>query len=54
MDTEKIKTLLEQISAELDKCADNLPDEITGRNNLYFRMRESAKEARMIEKTLHE
>lgn len=52
MDNEKIAELLLRISGELDKCADDVPDEITGRNNLYFRMKEAAKEARLLEKSL--
>ena len=54
MDIEKIKELLALCALELDKCADDVPDEILARNNLYFRMKEAAKEARMFEKTLGE
>lgn len=54
MDIEKIKELLSRIALELDQCADDVPDKISGRNNLYFRMKEAAKEARLIEKSLCE
>jgi hypothetical protein len=54
MDIEKITELLCRIARELDQCADDVPDEISARNNLYSRMKEAAKEARMLEKSLSE
>ena len=54
MDIEKIKELLSRVAMELDKCADDVPDEISARNNLYSRMKEAAKEARIIEKSVNE
>lgn len=52
MDVEKIMALLGKITAELDQCADEVPSEISARENLYFRMKDAAMEARLIEKEL--
>ena len=54
MDIERINELLSRIAAELDQCADDVPDEISARSNLHFRMKEAAKEARILEKSLGE
>lgn len=54
MDIKKISDMLGIIAVTLDKTADDVPDEISARNNLYFRMKEAAKEARMIEKSLND
>lgn len=54
IDIEKISEMLDLIAVTLDKTADDVPDEISARDNLYFRMKEAAKEARMIERSLKE
>ena len=53
-DIEKITERLELIAVTLDKTADEVPDEISAHNNLYFRMKDAAKEARMICHSLNE
>lgn len=52
MDIEQIKKLLTEIYWKLDKCAEDVPGEISVRNNLYFRMKDAAKEARMLAREL--
>lgn len=54
MDIEKISDMLAIIAVTLDKTADEVPDEISARENLYSRMKEAAKEARMIERSLND
>ena len=54
MDIEKIMERLELIAVTLDRTADEVPDEISAHNNLYFRMKDAAKEARMIYHSLKE
>lgn len=53
LDLDYVKELLGKIAGELDKFADDVPDEISARENLYFRMRDAAREARIITKELH-
>jgi hypothetical protein len=48
MDQMKIIETLGRIARELDKCADDVPYELSAKNNLYFRMVDAAKEAREI------
>ncbi|SHI10978.1 hypothetical protein SAMN02745823_02497 [Sporobacter termitidis DSM 10068] len=52
MDIEKISDMLGIIAVTLDKTADEVPDEISARENLYFRMKDAAREARLICKSL--
>jgi hypothetical protein len=54
MDIQRITEMLELIAVTLDKTADEVPDEISARENLYFRMKDAAKEARMICRSLGE
>jgi hypothetical protein len=44
--------LLAVIAENLDQCAEEVPGEITVRNNLYFRMKDAAKEARILVKEI--
>lgn len=52
IDISKIILMLEKISFELDGCTAEVPEEIEARSNLYSRMKETAKEARMLIKEL--
>ncbi len=54
LDIEKISEMLDIIAVTLDRTADDVPDEISARENLFFRMKDAAKEARMIAKGLAE
>jgi hypothetical protein len=54
MDTEQIMEMLGLIAVTLDKTADEVPYEISAHNNLYFRMKDAAKEARMLSRSLCE
>jgi hypothetical protein len=47
-DCSDIKTLLTHISGKLDQCAEDIPGEISVRSNLYFRIKDAAKEARLL------
>jgi hypothetical protein len=53
-DVEKLSEMLELIAVTLDKTADEVPEEISARENLYFRMKDAAREARMICRSLCE
>lgn len=52
MTTEQITTMLGKIAGELDACTIDVPQEISARSNLYFRLQEAAKEARMLIKEM--
>ena len=54
LDIEKITELLSLIAVTLDKTADEVPYEISAHNNLYFRMKDAAKEARILGRSLRE
>ena len=54
MNTERIVEMLSLIAVTLERTADDVPYEISAHNNLYFRMKDAAKEARMISRSLCE
>ena len=54
MEHETITELLSLIAVTLDKTADDVPYEISAHNNLYFRMKDAAKEARILARSLVE
>lgn len=45
---------LNETALALDKCADDVPYELSAKNDLYFRMVELSKEARALAKELRE
>jgi hypothetical protein len=52
MEKNKIVALLGQIALELEQCSDDVPYELSAKDNLYFRMVDAAKEARAIMRDL--
>jgi hypothetical protein len=48
MSNETIISALNEIAAALDKCADDVPYELSAKENLYFRMVDMAGEARTL------
>jgi len=46
----KITGALNEIALTLEKCADEVPYELSAKENLYFRMMDMAKEARELAK----
>ena len=54
MEQNKIILALRQTALILDKCADDVPYELSAKKELYFRMVDAAKEAREIAKDLQE
>ncbi len=46
----KIIGVLNEIALALEKCADDVPYELSAKDNLYFRMTDMAKEARDLAK----
>ncbi len=48
MTDDKIADTLKEIAATLDKCADDVPYELSAKENIYFRMTALAEEARAL------
>ena len=54
MDNSKITAALGELALLLDKCADDVPYELSAKNNLYFRMVDLSKEAKDLMKEMRE
>lgn len=54
MEKDKVIAQLREISLMLDKCADDVPYELSAKEDLYFRMVEMAKEAEVLIKEMQE
>ena len=54
MAEDQIFGVLSDIALTLDKCADDVPYELSAKENLYFRMVDMAKEARALMKDIRE
>ncbi len=54
MPNNEMIALLRDIALTLDKCSDDVPYELSAKDNLYFRMVDIAKEARALVKELQE
>lgn len=47
-DSHTVDALLAEIRAKVDRCAEDVPGEISVRNTLYFRMKDAAEKARLL------
>jgi hypothetical protein len=47
-DSNTVDALLAEIRAKADRCAEDVPGEISVRNTLYFRMKDAAEKARLL------
>ncbi|SHI01585.1 hypothetical protein SAMN02745823_01915 [Sporobacter termitidis DSM 10068] len=52
MENNSIAAALREIALMLDRCADDVPYELSAQDNLYFRMVDAAKEARALIKDM--
>ena len=54
MSNDPITAALRDIAMTLDACADDVPYELSAKDNLYFRMVDLAKQARALAKEVQE
>lgn len=52
MEKADISTALLALSQVLERCAEDIPYELSAQNNLYFRLLDAAKESQALRKAL--